>query len=39
MIEALRRGDRGALVRLCVEHIQPSKNAYLALEKVAAESA
>ena len=39
MIEALRRGDRDALVRLAVEHIQPSKNAYLALEKVAVETA
>ena len=39
MIEALRRGDRAALVRLCVEHIRPSKEAYLALEKVAAENA
>ena len=39
MIEALRRGDRGALARLCVERIQPSKDAYLVLEKVAAESA
>lgn len=29
MIEALRRGDRAALVRLCVEHITPSKEIYL----------
>jgi DNA-binding GntR family transcriptional regulator len=29
MIEALRRGDRAALVRLCVEHINPSKEIYL----------
>ena len=39
MIEALRRGDREALVRLVVEHIQPSKEAYLALEKAATETA
>lgn len=35
MIEAMRRGDREALVRLCVDHIKPSKNAYLALERLA----
>ncbi len=35
MIEALRRGDRAALVRLCVEHIEPSKRAYLAAERQA----
>lgn len=35
MIEALRIGDRERLVRLCVEHIRPSKDAYLALEKAA----
>jgi DNA-binding GntR family transcriptional regulator len=29
MIEALRQGDRAALVRLCVEHINPSKEVYL----------
>ena len=29
IIEALREGDREALVRLCVEHIQPSRRAYL----------
>jgi DNA-binding GntR family transcriptional regulator len=34
MIAALRQGDRNALVRLVVDHIQPSKEAYLALEKV-----
>lgn len=33
MVEALRGGDRAALVRLCVAHIMPSKNAYLALER------
>lgn len=36
MIEALRRGERDALVRLVVEHIRPSKDAYLAAERVAA---
>lgn len=36
MIEALRRGDRTALVRLCVAHILPSKDAYLALERARA---
>ncbi|MGH6945616.1 MAG: GntR family transcriptional regulator [Geminicoccaceae bacterium] len=30
MIRALREGDRARLVRLCVEHIQPSKEVYLA---------
>jgi DNA-binding GntR family transcriptional regulator len=39
MIEALRRGDRDTLVRLAVAHIQPSKEAYLALEKAVAETA
>lgn len=29
MIEALRGGDRAALVRLCVDHIKPSRDAYL----------
>jgi len=29
MIEALRQADRPRLVRLCVEHINPSKAAYL----------
>ncbi len=32
MIEALRTGDREVLVRLCVEHILPSKEAYLKAE-------
>jgi DNA-binding GntR family transcriptional regulator len=39
MIEALQRSDRDALVRLAVEHIQPSKDAYLALERAAVETA
>lgn len=30
MIDALAAGDRRELVRLCVDHIQPSKQAYLA---------
>lgn len=30
MITALREHQRDELVRLCVEHIQPSKRAYLA---------
>ena len=38
MIEAMVRGDRKALVRLCVDHIKPSKDAYLALELLAAEA-
>lgn len=29
MIEALRQGDRSALIELCVLHINPSKDAYL----------
>lgn len=29
MIEAIRRCDRAQLVKLCVEHINPSKNSYL----------
>ena len=29
MIEALRTGDRAALVRLCVDHIKPSRDAYI----------
>jgi len=33
MIEALAAGDRAELVRLCVEHINPSKEAYLAVER------
>jgi DNA-binding GntR family transcriptional regulator len=32
MIEALAAGDRDRLVRLCVDHIMPSKLAYLAAE-------
>lgn len=30
MVAALERGDRVAIVRLCVEHIRPSMQAYLA---------
>jgi DNA-binding GntR family transcriptional regulator len=33
MIEALRAGDRSALVHLVVAHIQPSRTAYLAVRK------
>jgi DNA-binding GntR family transcriptional regulator len=33
MIRALRAGDRAELVRLVVEHIQPSRVAYLAVRK------
>lgn len=33
MIEALRTGDRKELLRLCVDHINPSKEAYLAQER------
>lgn len=33
MIDALARGDRAALIRLCVDHINPSKEAYLAQER------
>lgn len=33
MIGALAAGDRAELVRLCVEHINPSKEAYLAVER------
>jgi DNA-binding GntR family transcriptional regulator len=29
MIDALKAGDRARLVRLCVDHIKPSKEAYL----------
>ena len=36
MIEALRRGDRATLVRLCVEHINPSKEAYLRSQRLLA---
>jgi DNA-binding GntR family transcriptional regulator len=34
MIEALAAGDRERLVRLCVDHIKPSKEAYLAVRRV-----
>ncbi len=34
MIDALAAGDRDELVRLCVVHINPSKDAYLAAEGV-----
>lgn len=30
MIEALREGDRKALVDICIEHLKPSKKAYIA---------
>lgn len=33
MIEALEKGDRAALVDLCVRHIAPSKDAYLRHER------
>lgn len=33
MIEALENGARDTLVQLCVDHIKPSKNAYLAARK------
>ena len=33
MIEALRTSDRKSLVELCVNHIRPSKDAYLAQER------
>lgn len=36
MIEALAAGDRQRLVRLCVEHIRPSKDAWLAARQLAA---
>ncbi|MDR0225459.1 MAG: GntR family transcriptional regulator [Burkholderiaceae bacterium] len=32
MIEALRAQDRDSLVRLCAEHLQPSRNAYLSAQ-------
>ncbi|HEX2114873.1 MAG TPA: GntR family transcriptional regulator [Alphaproteobacteria bacterium] len=32
MIEALKRGDRERIVRLCVEHTQPSKQVYMAIQ-------
>ncbi len=34
MIRALEEGDRGALVRLVVQHLQPSKAAYLAMRRL-----
>ena len=34
MIEALRAGDREALVALCRQHILPSRDAYLAAERL-----
>jgi DNA-binding GntR family transcriptional regulator len=33
MIEALEAGDRGRLARLVVEHLQPSKTAYLLVRR------
>lgn len=36
MIDALRAGDREALVRLCVAHIQPAKTTYLATARTPA---
>jgi hypothetical protein len=33
MIRALEGGDREALTRLVVQHIQPSKAAYLAVRR------
>jgi DNA-binding GntR family transcriptional regulator len=33
MIDALERGDRERLVSLCVEHINPGKQAYLAMAR------
>ncbi len=35
MIDAMRKGDRDQLERLCVEHIQPSKQAYLTTRPLA----
>jgi DNA-binding GntR family transcriptional regulator len=35
MIEALSAGDRERLARLCVEHIRPSKEAYLGARRLA----
>jgi DNA-binding GntR family transcriptional regulator len=32
MIDALKRGDRAELVRLCVEHTQPSKQVYMMMQ-------
>lgn len=37
MIDAIRDGDRDRLERLCVEHIQPSKQAYLTTRPLAGE--
>ena len=34
MIRALEEGDRAALVRLVVQHLQPSKAAYLAMRRL-----
>jgi DNA-binding GntR family transcriptional regulator len=39
MIEALERGDRERLVSLCVEHINPGKQAYLAMARAMASAA
>lgn len=33
MLEALKRGDRDALVALCRRHLLPSRDAYLAAEQ------
>jgi DNA-binding GntR family transcriptional regulator len=33
MIAALERGDRAALVRLCVRHTQPSQQVYLSIQE------
>jgi len=33
MIEALRAGDREALITLCAEHLLPSRNAYLSAQR------
>jgi DNA-binding GntR family transcriptional regulator len=32
MIDALKRGDRAELVRLCVEHTRPSKEVYMIMQ-------
>ena len=34
MIQALRDGDRAALMAVCREHLLPSRDAYLASEQV-----
>ena len=34
-VEALRKGDRQALVALCGEHLAPSRDAYLAAHAAA----